>query len=85
MRRTQLYLDDRLWSALHARARLQQTTISELVRQAVRDCYVPEADERRKAMEALVGIRGRAPARPGALQTVRGLRRGSRIERLAAK
>jgi predicted DNA-binding ribbon-helix-helix protein len=39
VRRTQLYLDENLWSTLHARARSQQTTISELVREVVRERY----------------------------------------------
>ena len=40
MRRTQLYLDDQLWGALHARAQNEKTTVSELVRQAVRERYL---------------------------------------------
>ena len=39
MRRTQLYLDDDLWSALHAHAQREHTTISQLVRDAARDRY----------------------------------------------
>ncbi len=38
MRRTQLYLDDQLWNALHARALSQKTTVSQLVREAIREC-----------------------------------------------
>ena len=82
MRRTQLYLDDDLWNALHARARAQQTTVSDLVRQAARQHYLSRLDERRAAMQAFVGIRkGRSEfSRPE--EYVRSLRRGSRIERL---
>ena len=57
MKRTQLYLDDDLWHALHARARSQGTTISDLVRQATREQYLGKLDERRQAMQAFVGIR----------------------------
>ena len=57
MRRTQLYLDDDLWNALHAIAESSGTSISELVRQAVRERYVGKLEERRKAMQAFVGIR----------------------------
>lgn len=50
MRRTQLYLDEDLWGALHARARSERTTISELVRVAVRERYFGKQDQRAKAM-----------------------------------
>jgi hypothetical protein len=69
---------------LHARARSRRTTISELVRQAVRECYVGKREERIKAMAAFVGIRKTSAATDTA-ETVRRLRRGSRIERLSAK
>lgn len=82
MRRTQLYLDDDLWKALHARARSQRTTISDLVRQAVRDRYLGNLDERRKAMLAFVGIRKDRDDLPDSTEYVRSLRRDSRIERL---
>ena len=49
MRRTQLYLDDQLWGALHARARTEKTTVSELVRQAVRERYLGDREQRRAA------------------------------------
>lgn len=82
MRRTQLYLDDDLWSALHARAQSLGTSISELVRIAVRERYVGKLDERRRAMEAIVGIRKDRPEFRHSQAYVRSLRRGSRIERL---
>lgn len=85
VRRTQLYLDDHLWNALHARARSQGTTVSELVREAVRRQYVGKGDERRQAMQALVGIRKTAPGAPDAVEYIRGLRRGARLDRLAGK
>lgn len=85
MRRTQLYLDDDLWGALHARARSQQTTVSELVRTAVRERYIGNHGQRMKAMQAFVGIRRRASDTPDAVEMVRGLRRGDRLRRLAAK
>ena len=53
----QLYLDEDLLSALHAHARTLKTSVSELVRNAVRERYVGKLDQRRKAMQAMVGIR----------------------------
>jgi metal-responsive CopG/Arc/MetJ family transcriptional regulator len=82
MRRTQLYLDDHLWNALHARARSRKTTVSELVRQAVRECYLGKRDEQAKAMQEFVGIRKERSESADAVQYVRGLRRGDRLDRL---
>jgi hypothetical protein len=56
MRRTQLYLDEDLWNALHFHARLSGSTVSELVRKAARDKYMGNPEERRAAMEGIVGL-----------------------------
>ena len=85
MRRTQLYLDDDLWGTLHERARSQGTTVSELVRQAVRERYLGNYAQRTKAMQAFVGIRKQGSQTPGAVELVRSLRRGDRLDRLTAK
>jgi hypothetical protein len=85
MRRTQLYLDEDLWGALHARARSQETTVSELVREAVRERYFGKHGRRMKAMQAFVGIREQTPETPGTAEIVRSLRRGGRLDRLAAR
>jgi hypothetical protein len=83
MRRTQLYLDDDLWNVLHARARSQGTTISDLVRKAVRERYLGNLEERRKAMLAFVGIRKDRKDLPDSTEEyVRSLRRDTRLERL---
>src|SRR5438105_7534699 len=37
MKRTQLYLDEDIWKALHIHSRQRRTSISDLVRQAIRD------------------------------------------------
>jgi len=83
MRRTQLYLDDDLWKTLHTRARSEGTTISALVRQAARERYLGNLDERREAMEAIVGIwKDRTDLPDSTEEYVRSLRRDTRIERL---
>ena len=82
MRRTQLYLDDHLWNALHACARNRKTSISELVREAVRDRYFGKRDEQRKAMQEFVGIRHDRSQTLDAVEQVRSLRRGTRLDRL---
>jgi hypothetical protein len=85
MKRTQLYLDDDLWNALHTRARSEGTTVSDLVRQAARERYLGKTDQRREAMQAFVGIRKDRPDLPHSVEYVRSLRRGSRVERLGKK
>jgi hypothetical protein len=82
MKRTQLYLDDDLWNALHVRARAEKTTISDLVRQAARERYLGNLDERRKAMLAVVGIRKDRAEFSDPEKYIRRLRRGRRLERL---
>ena len=82
MRRTQLYLDDSLWKALHERARTRKTTISELVREAARERYMGKRDEQKKAMQEFVGSRKRASRMPDSVEYVRSLRRGGRLDRL---
>ena len=82
MRRTQLYLDDSLWEALHARARSRKTTISELVREAARERYHNSGEEQRKAMQEFVGSRKRPSETPDSVQYIRNLRRSGRLDRL---
>jgi hypothetical protein len=82
VRRTQLYLDDQLWETLHARARLEKTTLSELVRQAVRDRYLGDREQRKAAMQRFVGIRRPQAGTTDSTEEVRRLRRGSRLDRL---
>jgi len=84
VRRTQLYLDDDLWNTLHARARSAGTTISELVREAVRERYLGKLEERRAAMREFIGVRKDRVEFADAEAYVRGLRRGSRLARLKA-
>jgi predicted DNA-binding ribbon-helix-helix protein len=82
MRRTQLYLDDHLWNALHTRARDEKTTISELVREAVRERYLGNQEQRRIAMQKFVGSRKDPPDAPESTELIRALRKGSRMERI---
>jgi hypothetical protein len=85
VRRTQLYLDDDLWEALHSRARREDTTISDLVRQAVRERYLGSLTARKTAMGAVVGIWKDRTDIGNTKAYVRGLRRGNRLKRLTDK
>ena len=82
VRRTQLYLDDDLWEALHAHARRERTTVSDLVRKAARDRYLAPSEERSKAMRAIVGMWRDRPEFSDPEEYVRKLRRGERITKL---
>lgn len=82
MHRTQLYLDDQLWDTLHARARTTGTSISELVRVAVRAHYLGNLEKRRDAMRALVGLRRDRQEFQNAEEYVRNLRRDTRLDRI---
>jgi hypothetical protein len=82
VRRTQLYLEEDLWNALHERARRQGTTISDLVRKAAREQYMSLDEERRAAMEGIVGLWKDRTDLPDTETYVRGLRKDTRRKRL---
>lgn len=82
MKRTQLYLDDDLWSALHSQARREKTTVSDLVRRAIRDRYPANREKRHEAMMGWVGIWKDRDDLPETEQYVRSLRDDDRVERL---
>lgn len=82
MKRTQLYLDDDLWAALHAHAILSRTSISELVRRAARDRYMGNLEQRRAAMMGIVGLWKDRADIGDAESYVRNLRDDDRMERL---
>jgi hypothetical protein len=82
MHRTQLYLDDDLWTTLQTRARLEGTSISELVRTAARDRYMDKLERRKAAMKAFIGIRKGRPEFDDVEAYIRNLRTDDRMERL---
>ena len=82
MKRTQLYLNEDIWKALHIRSRQQGTSISELVRQAVRDKYGSSPARRKQAMQALVGMWKDRKDLPDSTTYVRRLRKGTRLRRI---
>ena len=82
VRRTQLYLEDDLWAALHAKALLEGSTISELVRVAVRERYLGNLEERRAAMMGIVGLWKDRDDLEDTESFIRNLRDDDRRERL---
>jgi hypothetical protein len=85
MRRTQLYLEDDLWTTLHARALLEGATISELVRVAVRERYMGNLADRRDAMLGAVGLWKNRADLEDSQSFIRNLRDDDRQERLETK
>ena len=83
MKRTQLYLDEDVWKALHIHSRQHKTSISELVRQVVGEKYGRSPGDRRKAMQALVGLWKNREDLPDTEEYVRRLRKGRRLGRIA--
>jgi len=69
---------------IHARARLIGTTISSLVREAVRERYAGKLETRKAAMQAFVGLRKDRPEFADSAAYLRGLRRGDRSRVLPA-
>ena len=82
MRRTQLYLEDDLWAALHAKALLEGATVSELVRVAVRERYMGNLADRRAAMLGIVGLWKDRAGMEDSESWVRNLRNDGRLQRL---
>lgn len=85
MRRTQLYLEDDLWAALHSKAMLEGATVSELVRIAVRERYLGNLEERRDAMLGVVGLWKDRSGFEDSEAYVRNLRDDDRSNRLHSK
>jgi plasmid stability protein len=82
MKRTQLYLDDDLWQALHDRAAREKTTLSDLARTAMRDRYMYTPEQRRTDMMAAVGIWKDREDLADSAAYVRNLRKGTRLKRM---
>ncbi len=82
MRRTQIYLDEDLWTALHARAKTEKTTISELLRKAARERYQYTPEQRRADMMAAVGVWKNRTDLPDTEIYVRSLRKDTRRQRM---
>jgi hypothetical protein len=83
VRRTQLYLDDDLWKLLHMIAQQSGATVSELVRNAIREKYWPERALRIEAFESIIGLWKDRTDIGETDDYIRDLRRSSRLERLA--
>lgn len=84
MKRTQLYLEDNIWKLLHILARQSGSSVSELVRRAVREKYLHAAKNRGEVFQAVVGLWKDHMDLPETESYVRNLRKDSRSRRLAS-
>ncbi len=82
MRRTQLYLEDDIWNLLHVLAERSGSTVSELVRQAVREKFVERSGDRKQALMSIAGLWKDRTDLPDTEAYVRNLRRGTRLQRI---
>jgi hypothetical protein len=82
MKRTQLYLDDDLWTTLHNKAQREKTTVSDLVRKAAREQYIGNVEERRSAMLGVVGLWKNRADMPDTETFLRNLRDEDRLGQL---
>jgi len=82
MRRTQLYLEEDMWKVLSVKAHQNRTTISDLVRSAVREKYLAKESERKDAMLGVLGLWKNRTDLPDTRTYLRKLRKDSRLQRL---
>ena len=82
MRRTQLYLEDDVWRVLQIRARQSGSTMSELVRKAIRDTYICNSNDRKAAMAGIMGLWKDRSDIGDPQEYVRKLRKDTRLDRL---
>jgi hypothetical protein len=82
MKRTQLYMEEDVWNVLQIQAKESRTTISELVRQAVREKYLNNKSKRREALLSAIGIWKDRTDLPDTETYVRSLRNDKRLKRI---
>ena len=84
MHRTQLYLEDDVWSALQIRSRESGDSMSELVRAALRDKYLDSSANRMRALNAIIGIWKDRTDLPDTDDYIRSMRQDTRSIRFEA-
>jgi len=78
MKRTQLYLEDNVWKLLQIVARQSGSSISELVRRAIREKYIESSSSRPEVFQSVVGLWKDRLDLPETEAYVRELRKGGR-------
>jgi len=75
-------MDDDVWKILQVRAKQANSTISELVRAAVREKYIENASNRKEALLAAIGLWKDRRDIPDGETYVRWLRKDDRLKRI---
>lgn len=83
VKRTQLYLEEDVWSLLQVLARECNSSVSDLVRQAVREKYCARAANRKEVFQSVVGLWRNRKDLPDSETYVRALRQGDRLKRIS--
>lgn len=83
MKRTQLYLEEDVWRLLQVMARQSKSSVSDLVRQAVREKYCVRAAKRKEVFQSVVGLWRNRKDLPDSETYVRALRQGDRLKRIS--
>jgi hypothetical protein len=80
MKRTQLYLDERLLDVLKVQARMSKSTVSDVVAQVLREKYL--SPRRIEILKSMVGLWKDRDDMGDSTEYVRKLRRTRRSERI---
>lgn len=83
MKRTQLYLEEEVWKLLAILAQQSKSSISDLVRQALREKYLNHAVHRARVFQSVVGLWKDREDMRGSTRYVRNLRKGNRLKRIS--
>jgi predicted transcriptional regulator len=81
--RTQIYLDEDLLRVLKMIARQRRSTVSDIIRSALRDKYLEHKADRAQILLSAVGAWGDREELGDSTAYVRGLRKGTRAARLS--
>jgi predicted DNA-binding ribbon-helix-helix protein len=85
MRRTQIYLEEGIYNTLKVISKTRRTTVSELIRQAIRVMYKDQKQNKIEKFDNACGIWAKRDDLRNPSKYVRGLRKGRRLERLGLK
>ena len=81
MKRTQIYLEDSIYNTLKIISRTRRTTVSELVRQAIRIVYKDQKQNKTEKFGNACGIWAKRNDSKHPSKYVGSLRKGRRLER----
>jgi hypothetical protein len=76
-------MEEDVWKMLHILARQSRSTVSELVRNAVREKYLGDADRRKQTLLSAVGLWKDRADLPDTQTYIRSLRKGERLKRIS--